>query len=800
MQRRHQKVIEESPSPFVATRLQIRSELQKAATSLGSAIKYRSAGTVEFILDEDTGEFYFLEVNCRLQVEHGITEMVSNVDLVAWQLQLQGAKYCGEDGQKVLPAPFATRSIDPKGHAIEIRICAEDPLHDYRPCTGVIGEVSWPEEARIDTYIAPGVEVSAYYDSLLAKLMVYSPEDRIKAIQKAQIALSNTVLKGVMTNLGLARNILASEKFALGKTTTTFLEGFTLNGPPTIEILHGGLMTTVQDYPGRTRMWGVGVPPSGPMDNFSHRLANALVGNSSDAAALEVTLAGPTFRVNQETQIAVCGMGVQVTVNEAVDIPCWQAIDISAGSVVSISSIERGSRAYLALRGGVDVPDYLGSKSTFPSGGFGGHQGRALRAGDTVPLYPAKLLKHLQEVPLSHLPDFPTSEGDFWEIGVLPGPQSAPDYFTEEDVEEFFSTVFKVHHNSNRLGIRLQGPRPKFARKDGGEGGSHPSNVHDHVYAIGAINYTGDMPVVLTVDGPSLGGFVCPVTVISTEMWKMGQVRPGDSIQFKKMTLEEAAAARSFREKIVTSLTKNALDIDESPSKPVANTEGYPETRAVLMELPATESSPRVMVRLAGDRYIFIEYGPMELDLNLRVRVQLMEEWLQKKNITGVVEASPGVRSLMVEYEPDSIHLNDLLRAIAEAESELKDVKRYHHIPSRILHLPIAFDESATNEAILKYTKSIRAEAPYLPSNIDFIAQNNGIYENTKEFVKQTVLKASYMVLGLGDVYLGAPCAVPVDPRHRLVVPKYNPARTFTPEGSVGIGGSYVRYIPTTLS
>lgn len=788
-------MIEESPSPFVNSRPELRKELQEAARALGSSIKYRSAGTVEYILDEDTGRFYFLEVNCRLQVEHGITEMVSGVDLVAWQLQLQGAVYNGNDPKKIMPDFKNIVPIKPMGHAIECRLCAEDPAREYRPCTGIVGELSWPKDARVDTYIAPGVEVSAYYDSLLAKLMVHSPIDRTDAIKRTNLALSQTHIKGVVTNLNLAKGILESEQFALGKTTTKFLEGFTFKANPFIEIIAGGLMTTVQDYPGRTRMWSVGVPPSGPMDDFSHRIANALLGNAPDSAALEVTLSGPTFKVYEETQIVICGMDVEACVDDMVDLPSWKTIDLSAGSTVRIGAIGKGARAYVAFKGGIDVPKYLGSRSTFPGGNFGGHQGRALMPGDILPLSPAPLLTNLQELPIKSLPDYPAQSGGTWEIGVLPGPQSAPDYFTEEDVKEFFSTDFVVHHNSNRLGIRLQGPRPKFARSDGGDGGSHPSNVHDHVYAIGAINYTGDMPVVLTVDGPSLGGFVCPVTVLSTEMWKMGQVRPGDTIRFIKMDLEGAAKARASRNALINSLTLAAHG-NNVPTEEKVHDPEYPPTQAVLMEIPSTGKSPSVIVRLAGDRYIFVEYGPMELDINLRVRVQLLEDWLEKKDITGLIETSPGVRSLMIEYSPDILHLKSLLDIVRQAETEIQDDVSCANLKGRIIHLPIAFNDSSTNEAIQKYSKSIRSKAPYLPSNMDFIARNNGVKDHTKDFVKQTVLRASYMVLGLGDVYLGAPCAVPVDPRDRLVVPKYNPARTFTPEGAVGIGGSYMCIYP----
>ena len=119
-----------------------------------------------------------------------------------------------------------------------------------------------------------------------------------------------------------------------------------------------------------------------------------------------------------------------------------------------------------------------------------------------------------------------------WEIGVLYGPHGAPDFFTTDSINQFFATEWQVHYNSNRLGVRLVGPKPSWTRTDGGEAGLHPSNIHDCEYAIGSINFTGDMPVILTHDGPSLGGFVCPVTIAKAELWKVGQVKPGDKIRF----------------------------------------------------------------------------------------------------------------------------------------------------------------------------------------------------------------------------------------------------------------------------
>lgn len=795
IQRRHQKVLEESPSPFVTPEL--REQLQGAAKRLGKLAKYRSAGTVEYIVDDDTGLFYFLEVNCRLQVEHGITEMVSGVDLVCWQFELQGAPGSS------LPSDLPSYQPAMVGQAIEVRICAEDPAHNYRPCTGVLGLVAWPKatESRVDTWVETGVEVSAYYDSLLAKLMVYSPEGRPQAIAKICAALEETQLKGVTTNLEFLRVIAAAPAYASGDTTTKFLEMIDY-APHAVDILDAGLQTTVQDYPGRVALWSVGVPPSGPMDDFSHRLANALVGNDDAAAALEVTLTGPTIKFLTDSVVAVCGADAPVTLDGA-SAPQWQSFAVKRGQVVRVGATTGGSRAYIAVAGGFDVPEYLGSKSTFPGGNMGGHQGRALRPGDMLFMVPAQLdrLAVGASVPPTWRPQFLSGVSD-WTVGVLPGPQADPDYFTTEDIQTLLSTPYKIHHNSNRLGIRMEGPRPKFARADGGEGGSHPSNVHDHVYALGTINFTGDMPVVLMVDGPSLGGFVCPATITSTELWKLGQVRPGDAVCFKKLTVEEAYIERfqvDHQVALLCQVARGTLSAEAAVVDMAAYKVDVPEmpaTEAVLKMVPAVEGKhPGAKVRMAGDRYVFLEYGPMELDINLRIRVHEIEQYLAAQGIDGLIETSPGVRSVMIEYDQRRLPLSKLLQVIGEAESKMESAD-HMKIPHRVIHLPLAFDDKWTNEAIGRYMRSVRSEAPYLPSNVKFVAANNGLEGDPADAVRKVVFDASYMVLGLGDVYLGAPCAVPVDPRHRLVVPKYNPARTFTPEGSVGIGGAYMCIYP----
>ena len=131
-------------------------------------------------------------------------------------------------------------------------------------------------------------------------------------------------------------------------------------------------------------------------------------------------------------------------------------------------------------------------------------------------------------VPVSERPALTTS----WEIAVLPGPHAAPDYLTPADIEMLYATAWEVHLNSDRTGVRLIGPAPEWARPDGGEAGLHPSNIHDNPYAVGTIDFTGDMPIVLGRDGPSLGGFVCPATIAEHEFWKIGQARAGDTVRF----------------------------------------------------------------------------------------------------------------------------------------------------------------------------------------------------------------------------------------------------------------------------
>jgi urea carboxylase len=196
-----------------------------------------------------------------------------------------------------------------------------------------------------------------------------------------------------------------------------------------------------------------------------------------------------------------------------------------------------------------------------------------------------------------------------------------------------------------------------------------------------------------------------------------------------------------------------------------------------------------VVYRRAGDRNLLIEYGPLVLDLELRFRVHALMTWLEREALAGIIDLTPGIRSLQVHFDSRTLPIERLLAILMRAEEALAAIDTLE-VATRIVHLPLSWDDESTQLAIAKYMQSVRADAPWCPSNIEFIRRVNGL-ESIAD-VKRIVFAASYLVLGLGDVYLGAPVATPIDPRHRLVTTKYNPARTWTPENAVGIGGAYL--------
>ncbi|MGW1795947.1 5-oxoprolinase/urea amidolyase family protein [Streptomyces sp. NPDC001984] len=729
LQRRNQKVVEEAPAPGLP--FHIREQLAVSARELCASIDYRSAGTVEFVYDATREEAYFLEVNTRLQVEHPVTEEIHGVDLVAWMLRLARGE------TDVVRDPGT-----PRGHAVEARLYAEDPSREHRPSAGLLTRVEFPEGVRVDGWVETGTEVTTSYDPMLAKVIAHGT-DRADALRRLDEALARTRVDGIETNLGLVRAALAQPEFRTAAHSTATLADVT-DPTPRIEVVSGGTLTTVQDWPGRTGHWQVGVPPCGPMDDLSFRLGNRALGNPEDAPGLECTLQGPSLRFTHATTVCVTGAPAPVTV-DGTPVVQWEPVTVPAGSVLALGApVEHGLRTYVLFAGGgLDVPAFLGSASTFTLGRFGGHGGRALRSGDV--LHGGTVT---EGTPVPAPPGFTS----VWHIGAVEGPHAAPEFFTEDDIRDFYAADWKVHFNSARTGVRLVGPKPRWARTDGGEAGLHPSNIHDTPYSVGAVDYTGDMPVLLGPDGPSLGGFVCPATVLSGERWKLGQLRPGDTVRFVP------------------------VDVTGAP-------------RAEIVDGGVLARDGDVTYRRSGDDNLLVEFGPMQLDLALRMRVHALMEAVTAADLAGVTDLTPGIRSLQIQTNPRVLPQHELLDAVQQITAALPPTDALV-VPSRTVHLPLSWDDPATREAIARYMAGVRDDAPWCPWNIEFIRRINGL--ESPEDVHRTVFDAEYLVLGLGDVYLGAPVATPLDPRHRLVTTKYNPARTWTAENSVGIGGAYL--------
>ncbi len=227
--------------------------------------------------------------------------------------------------------------------------------------------------------------------------------------------------------------------------------------------------------------------------------------------------------------VALSGARMIVLVDE-VPAPHDQPLLLRAGQVLAIGRIEGpGQRAYLAVGGGFGAPLLLGSRAAFALGGFGGHATGVLKTGDVLHLTGPADATSAQE----HDGEPPAPLTHDWTLGVVYGPHGAPDFFQPADIDDLFAASYEVHFNSARTGVRLIGPAPRWARRDGGEAGLQPSNLHDNAYAVGSIDFTGDMPIILGPDGPSLGGFVCPAVVAREEQWKLGQLRPGDRVRFR---------------------------------------------------------------------------------------------------------------------------------------------------------------------------------------------------------------------------------------------------------------------------
>ncbi len=320
------------------------------------------------------------------------------------------------------------------------------------------------------------------------------------------------------------------------------------------KVIKKGLETSVQDYPGRMGFLNQGFPPSGPMDSWSFRLSNLLVGNSESSAALECQFMGPTLGFEKDCIISICGADMQPKL-DGKPIPLWQSIKIKQGQVLELSYCLAGARTYISVDGGIDTEPWLGSKSTFHKAGVGGVEGRAIQEGQLIKVGDGKGQegKQVKNNCKPHI----QSDGN-WEIEVVRGPND--DWLDEKGYKTFQNANWKMQARSDRTGLRLDGPTLTFNEKatnKSPEHGYEPSNIIDQGYPIGGINLAGQTPIILVNDGPSMGGFIVPYTVPSAAFWKLGQAKPGDILKFKEVTVDQAQEMRRAQTSICSSNSIN---------------------------------------------------------------------------------------------------------------------------------------------------------------------------------------------------------------------------------------------------
>lgn len=316
-------------------------------------------------------------------------------------------------------------------------------------------------------------------------------------------------------------------------------------GIKALEFLSPGIMTTVQDL-GRYGYGRYGVAPSGALDGFALRAANMLVGNREDQAGLETMLMGPVIRVLTDVIIAVSGGDLQPKQNKQ-PIEMWRAHVFKKDDVLSFGSAVTGFRAYIAVSGGIDVPQVMGSRSTNLPSGFGGYQGRNLKKGDIL-LAGENTPRPIHAILPDFTPDGIPEYSGRYKLRVILGPQD--DHFPQSSLQDFFNAAFTMSQDSDRTGIRLEGPeiacRPDI-----------DASIISEGLISGSIQIPGDGKPIIILGETVSGGYRKIATVISADLPLLGQIKPGDGIEFERVSLDEAHRALQDMEDRIDSFKRS---------------------------------------------------------------------------------------------------------------------------------------------------------------------------------------------------------------------------------------------------
>jgi biotin-dependent carboxylase-like uncharacterized protein len=298
-------------------------------------------------------------------------------------------------------------------------------------------------------------------------------------------------------------------------------------------VLTPGGYTTIQDQ-GRFGYQQMGIPVCGVLDAFAFQAANLLVANFINAAVMEITVMGPRLEIMAEADLAVTGAEIGMTLNDQ-PIEAWKSFSVKPGDILDIQQVKSGCRAYLALNGGIDVPEVMGSRSTYVGGNMGGYHGRLLKAGDVIKCGRAKRLTRMRQTPSDMIPSYPSEIV----IRAIPGPQ---DDFFLEGLDIIFHSDFVVSTKADRMGYRLQGPKVEIRK-------GMPKSIISEPTMPGGVQIPPDeQPIILMVE-QSVGGYTKIVTVISVDLSKVAQATPGDTIRFERVSLETAHALYQGQQK-----------------------------------------------------------------------------------------------------------------------------------------------------------------------------------------------------------------------------------------------------------